>query len=214
MKDNSKIIRQGLSTMYDYASGRFQQEMIAARKEFDLLVPVPPENDTEMRNRLIMFGHWFLMDRAAESGKTPADIFFHENLLKLTYQEEALYRALRISRISIYNVVDRHDRHIAVDIATDERFEFRMDEDIKLQSSSEVMTMRFITMDKNTFLLASYATHHFGTREFMHAQLRGLDLFDRAAYSRKVFELTALSIKSTKYTWLEPIKIYTGVTKL
>lgn len=214
MKENNKFIKQGLSTMYDYASGRFQQEMLAARKEFDILVPVPPEDDAEMRSRLIMFSHWFLMDRASESGKTPADIFFHENLLKLPYQEEALYRALRISRISIYSVKDRYDRHVAVDIASDERFEFRMDEDIELQSSDEIMTMRFITMDNNTFLLASYATHHYSTRAFIHTELSALDLFDRAAFSRKVFELTALSIKSRKYTWIEPIKIYTGVTKL
>ena len=214
MKENNKFIKQGLSTMYDYASARFQQEMLTARKEFDILVPVPPVDDAEMRSRLIMFSHWFLMDRASESGKTPADIFFQENLLKLPYQEEVLYRALRISRISIFSVMDRYDRHVAVDIASDERFEFRMDEDMELQSSNEIMTMRFISMDNNTFLLASYATHHYSTREFMHAQLCALDIFDRAAYSRKVFELTALSIKSTKYTWLEPIKIYTGVTKL
>ena len=214
MKENNKFIKQGLSSMYDYASGRFHQEMLAARKEFDILVPVPPVDDAEMRSRLIMFSHWFLMDRASESGKTPADIFFQENLLKLPYQEEALYRALRISRISIYNVMDRYDRHVAVDIASEERFEFRMDEDMKLQSSGEIMTMRFITMDNNTFLLASYATHHYSTRAFIHAELSALDMFDRAAFSRKVFELTALSIKSRKYTWVEPIKIYTGVTKL
>ena len=200
--------------MYDYASARFQQELLAARKEFDRLVPVPPENDAEMRSRLIMFSHWFLMDRPAESGKTPADIFFFENLLKLSYQEETLYRALRISRISIYSIMERYDRHVAVDIASDERFEFRMDEDMKLQSSGEIMTMRFITLEGSTFLLASYATHHFSTKAFMHSQLNTVDLFDRAAVAGKVFELTALSIKSRKYTWLEPIKIYTGVTKL
>ncbi len=214
MIENSKTIRQGLSRMHEYTSEKFKQGLLEARKEFDLLIPVPPVDDEEMRSRLIMFGHWFLMDRIVESGRTPADIFFQDNLLNLSYQEEALYRALRISRIGIYSVKEKHDDHIAEDIATGERFEFQMDQDIKLHSSGEIMTMRFITMSQDTFLLASYATHHYSTKEFIHTRLCTLDLFDRIAFSRKVFELTALSIKSRKYTWLEPIKIYTGEVRL
>jgi hypothetical protein len=214
MIENSKIIRQGLSGMYEYASKRFKRELPEARKEFDLLVPIPPADDTEMRNRLIMFSHWFLMDRIVESGKTPADIFFQDNLLNLSYQEEALYRALRISRIGIYSVTERHGDHVAVDVATGERFEFHMDMDIKVHSSGEIMTMRFITMEQKTFLIASYATHHYSTKAFIHVQLSMLNLFDRIAFSRKVFELTTLSIKSRKYTWVEPLSIYQGITRL
>ncbi len=214
MKENSAIIKQGLSTLYEYASERFKDELPKARKEFDLLVPIPPVNDTEMRGRLILFSHWFLMDRAVESGKTPADIFFQKNLLNLSYQEEALYRALRISRISIYGIMDKHGRHIAADIGTDERFEFQMDEDMMLQSNGEIMTMRFITMDKSTFLLASYCTHHFSTKEIIHDRLTSVNIFDRTAFSTKVFELTALSLKSRKYTWVEPLVIYEGTARL
>ncbi len=214
MIENSKIIRQGLSGMYEYASKRFKRELPEARREFDLLVPIPPADDTEIRNRLIMFSHWFLMDRIIASGKTPADIFFQDNLLHLSYQEEALYRALRISRIGIYSVIEKHSGHAAVDIATGERFKFQMDAGINLQSNSEIITMRFINMDQNTFLLASYTTHHYSTKEFIHAQLNMVNPFDRTAFSQKVFELTALSIKSRKYNWLAPLIIYRGMTRL
>ncbi len=214
MTEENKIIRHGLSTMYDYASTRFRNELIEARKEFDRLVPIPPADDPEMRSRLIMFSHWFLMDRYVEPDRTPADIFFHDNLISFSYEEEALYRALRISRVGIYNAMDRHDLHTASDIATGERFEFSMNENIGLQASGEILTMRFIGLDQTVFLLASYATHHYSTRDFIHERLATVSPFDRTAFSREVFALTALSIKSRKYTWVEPIKIYQGVTKL
>ncbi len=214
MTENNRTIRHGLLTMYDYASERFKNELVEARKEFDLLVPIPPTDDTEMRSRLIMFSHWFLMDRYAEPGRTPADIFFYDNLLRFSYEQEALYRALRISRIGIYTVMNRRDRHSAVDIATDERFEFITDEEIGVQASGEIMTMRFVGMDRTSSLLASYASHHFSTRAFIRARLAAISAFDRTAYSREVFGITALSIKSRKYTWVEPMKIYQGVTKL
>lgn len=214
MKIDNKLIRQSLANMHHFASERFGPELIEARRSFDLLIPIPPEDDIEMQKRLIMFSHWFLMDRTIESGGTPADIFFKENLLKLSYQEEALYRALRISRIGIYNVTEKHSSHLAVDIATEERFVFEMDEDIKLPSNDEIMTMRFINVAGSIFLLASYATHHYSTKGFIQAQLKQINHFDRIAFSTKVFELTALSIKSKKYNWIQPLMVYKGTARL
>jgi len=214
MKIDNKLIRNGLTNMYQFASQRFGTELVEARKMFDRLIPIPPENDVEMQKRLVMFSHWFLMDRILETGVTPADLFFKENLLRLSYQEEALYRALRISRIGIYNVTEKHSVRIAVDIATDERFVFEMDEDIRLPSNDELMTMRFINVAEKFFLLGSYATHHYSTKAFIQAQLKKINSFDRVAFSTKVFELTALSIKSQKYNWIEPLMIYKGMSRL
>ncbi|MGC8684754.1 MAG: hypothetical protein ACP5JP_00225 [bacterium] len=214
MEITDQLIRQSLLRLSQFASERFNHAMIEARRSFDTLIPIPPADDTEMRTRLIMFTHWFLMDNNVESGATPADIFFKENLLKLSYQEEAIYRALRISRVSIYSVSKKQNQYTAIDLSDGEHFRFKMNEEFRLPSENEVMTMRFINVGQEAFLSGIYATHHYSTRSFIQTQLIRINPFDRIAFSRKVFELTALSIKSKKYNWVEPIKIYEGVTKL
>ncbi len=214
MKEVNTKIRDSLSVLYAYASDTLKQDMIEARTEFDRLIPLPPINDTEMHNRLIMFSHWFLMDRQAHPGKTPAGLFYEDRLLSFSYEDEEIYRALRISTIGIYEVTGSQQKKIAIDTATDERFGFLMDDGMAMQANKEVMTMRFLRLKDNAVLLASYCTHHYSTRDFIRTELNSIEPFDRTAFSAKVLELSALSIKSRKYNWVAPIMIYKGMTRL
>ena len=213
MREFSSKIRDGLSILYDYASDRFKQDMMDARAEFDRVVPIPPIDDVEMHGRLVMYGHWFLMDRYVRAGKTPAQMFYEDRLLSFSYDDEEVYRALKTGSISIYEITGGQE-NAAVDVATDERFGFIMEGDAVVQSSKELMTMRFVRLREGVFLLASYCTHHYSTKGFIRSELGTVSRFDRRAFSVKVLELSALSIKSRKYDWVAPMMIYRGMTRL
>ncbi|MCL4557716.1 MAG: hypothetical protein M1491_03660 [Deltaproteobacteria bacterium] len=213
MRELSVKIKAGLSILYNYASDRFRQDMIDARTEFDRLVPIPPVNDTEMHGRLVMFSHWFLMDRHVRACKTPANMFYEEGVLSFSYEEEEVYRALKAGSIGIYEVAGRH-QNTAVDVATDERFGFIMEDEAAVQPNKDLMTMRFVRLREGVFLLASYCTHHYSTKGFIRSELGTVSRFDKMAFSAKVLELSALSIKSRKYDWVAPMMIYKGMTKL
>ncbi len=213
MNGLSTGIKDGLSILYDYASDRFKQATADARAEFDRLVPIPPVDDAEMHNRLVMFSHWFLIDRYVRASKTPADVFYEEKLLAFSYEEEEIYRALKIGTIGIYKITGGQES-TAVDVATGEKFRFSMEHDAALQSSNELMTMRFVRLKEGVYLLASYCTHHCSTIDFIRSELGLIDRFDRVAFSARVLELSALSIKSRKYGWVAPMMIYRGTTKL
>lgn len=214
MDITDQLITQALLKLSQFASEKFGQVMIQARKTFDTIISIPPADDTEMRARLIMFTHWFLMDHYVESNTTPTDLFFKKNLLTLSYQEEAIYRALRISNVSIYSILKGNDEYTAVDLSSNVHIKFRIYDEIKLPSNKEIMTMRFISIKQKAFLIGVYAIHHYSTKAFICSQLKKINPFDRRLFSAKVLELTALSIKSKKYDWVEPIRIYEGNTKL
>ncbi len=218
MKDANTMLKRGLSAIYDFASERFRGEMVLARREFDLLVPIPPVDDEEMHDRLIMFSHWFLIDRPVmgreAAGKTPASLFYEEKLLGFSYEEEEMYRSLRAGHAGIYEVMDRHHKNIAADVMTGEELEFTMGEGMSLHANKEIMTMRFMRSRDGVFLLASYCTHPYSTKDFIRTQLEAVDRFDHAGFAARVFELTALSIKSEKYNWISPLMIYNGMSRL
>ncbi|MCL4479353.1 MAG: hypothetical protein M1381_09695 [Deltaproteobacteria bacterium] len=214
MKEIYKNIENGLTSLYEYSLERFGDEMDTARKEFNTIMHIPPYDDLENQQRLMIFIHWFIMDRLAKSANTPAWVFYSERCLSFSYEEEALYRGLANSYTGIYRIIKKHNHYAAIDVGTGERFKFILDDDINIPVNNEILSIRFLHINANTALLATYCTHSYGAASIIKNELKTVNYFDKRLFSKRMLELCLLSMKSKKYNWIKPVLIYNNMAKI
>ncbi len=199
----------------EYTAGDYYREVYQAKKDYFESLGVITEDDPDYENQMDVFMGWYLFDRPLEKHDLPpAYLYYRKNASTFSPEQEALFKALTLTKHSVFELLKHKDTSLVVrDLSNKEKYDVQ---DLQFKagfSKGDIFEARLVPDDKAYVFANGFCFHPKEAFKFIESQMKKIREEDVAQRTKLLLKLGQMKNKHRRFPHIDVQYIYTLTPK-